>query len=346
MMRYWFPYLLLGALSSGQTVTSQSTAEAQHVSVQAPDTVAYHPSEQTQSLPVSGDRPVITINGLCDNSPAGKTAVDKCKTVITQAQFERLILAVEPNMPQRARREFALSYTDVLVMSKKAEQLGLDKTANYDEQMKLARIQVLSKELKEELRQKVSQISPEDIKTYYNNNIIRFERAELDRIYVPKMRRPAEASSDQGLSTADAQEPEQNMKQQAAKLRARALAGEDFKKLQADAYQAGGIKGSTPSTRIKIGRFSLPANQLSVMDLRPGEVSSVLVDPSGYVIYKMISKDTLPLEQARQEISAALRSQRMHKEMRDLQDSVTPILDEDYFLPNRPTLGTSKATPR
>jgi parvulin-like peptidyl-prolyl isomerase len=46
----------------------------------------------------------------------------------------------------------------------------------------------------------------------------------------------------------------------------------------------------------------LPASQVSVMDLKPGEVSAVLSDPNGYYIYKLRSKDMLSLNQARDEI--------------------------------------------
>ena len=39
------------------------------------------------------------------------------------------------------------------------------------------------------------------------------------------------------------------------------------------------------------------------MDLKPGEVSEVISDPnSGHYIYKMVSKETLPLEAVKPEI--------------------------------------------
>ena len=67
------------------------------------------------------------------------------------------------------------------------------------------------------------------------------------------------------------------------------------------------------------------------MDLKPGEISSVLADPNGYVIYRVKNKDALPLDQTREEIKATLRSQRMQDEMRTIVDSATPALDESYF---------------
>jgi len=133
------------------------------------------------------------------------------------------------------------------------------------------------------------------------------------------------------------------MKEEADNLCARAVAGEEFAKLRADAYQVAGIKSAAPNTSQRVWRTSLPPNQASVMDLEPGEVSSVLADPSASVIYKVKANDTLSLDQAREEIKATLRSQRMQDEMRRIQDSATPTLNESYFRPGRPPQGVMNA---
>jgi hypothetical protein len=338
MTRYGLVCLLLGFLSWGQAASSESALAAQRPATDTAKATASDQTEQAKISNVAPDAPVITINGLCDIPPADKTAASNCKTVITQAQFEKVIDALQPSMPARARREFALEYANALVMTRRAEQMGLDKGANYEEQMKLARIEVLSKELKKAIQDKVSEISDKDIEDFYNNNTARFDKAELERIYVPKTRQ-LPAASDQKPSDADrrerSQESEQTMKEEADNLRARAAAGEKFAELQADAYQVAGIKSAAPSTTITIRRTSLPPNQASVIDLKPGDVSSVLADPNGYVIYKVKTKDTLSLDQAREEIKATLRSQRTQNEMRLIQDSATPALDEGYFRPRR-----------
>jgi len=299
------------------------------------------------------DRPIITITGLCDNSSSDKVDATNCKTVVTKAQFEKLIDAIQPGMSARARREFALSYADALVMTKKAEQIGLDKGANYEEQMRLARIQILSRDLKKMIQDRASQISDKDIEDYYRNNTARFETAVMDRIHVPKAQQPPSVS-DKEPNDADrqkrSQESGQTMKAEADNLRARAVAGQEFTTLQADAYQVAGIRSAAPDTRMKIRRISLPPNQASVMDLKPGEVSLVLEDPNGYAIYRVKTKDTLSLDQAREEIKETLRSQRMQDEMRDIQDSATPALDETYFSRRRQAMTATgeptKAAPK
>jgi hypothetical protein len=341
MTRYTLVFLLLGSLSWGQAASSRSELAAQEPArptTLAAETAARDLSHEPGTAYFSSDKPLITIVGFCDSSSADKGAASKCKTVITEAQFEKVVNAVQPGMPARARREFALRYADAIVMAKKAEQMGLDREENYEEQMKLARIQVLSQNLKRVIQEKASEISDKDIEAYYRNNTARFEKADVDRVYVPKSQQPLSAL-DKKLSGADrqkrSQESEQTMKEEADNLRVRAVAGEEFTKLQANAYQVAGIKSVAPNTSMGIRRASLPANQVLVMDLKPGQVSAVLADPNGYVIYKIKTKDAITLDHAREEIKAAVRSQRMQDEMNGIQNSVTPILDESYFDPGR-----------
>jgi hypothetical protein len=237
-------------------------------------------------------------------------------------------------MPTRGRREFAENYIDALVMAKKAEQMGLDKGANYEEQMNLARIQILSQDLKRVIREKTSHISDKDVEDYYHTNIGRFERAEVERLYIPKTQQPS--ASEVKLADADrpkySQDADQTMKAEADNLHTRAAAGEPFTKLQADAYRVAGIKSAVPNTNLEIRRVSLPPSQSSVMDLKPGEISPVFSDPNGYFIYKIKTKETLPLNQTREEIKAILRSQYLQDEMKKIQDSATSTVDESYFV--------------
>jgi hypothetical protein len=67
------------------------------------------------------------------------------------------------------------------------------------------------------------------------------------------------------------------------------------------------------------------------MNLKSGDISSVLADPNGYVIYWIKAKYVLSLDQVREEIKEILRSQRLQDKMRDLEDSATPSLEESYF---------------
>lgn len=335
--RYGWVCLLIGAISWGQATSQKAVQGTQHPSSQAPSApegVAPNRSQQAETS-VGPDEPVITINGLCDNSPTDKAVATGCITVITRAQFERLIDAGQPNMPARARREFGTRYSNALVMAEKAVQMGLDKGESFEEQMKLARIQILSQELKKAIQREASQVSDKDVEDYYHKNIESFEQVEMDKVYVPKTPEPPAYSDKRSDSDEQkrSQQAEQLMKDLAEKLHARAIAGEDFQKLQADAYQAAGIKAVANSSMGKIRRISLPPSQGWLVDLKPGEISRVIADSNGYLIFKVKTKETLPLDQARGEISGILRSLRIQDKMQVIQDSATSVLNEVYFRP-------------
>jgi len=348
MTRCGYVCLLLGALAWGQAAPPKTKAP------QAPGTktpTAAAADNESAESKVAPDAPVITIKGLCAQSSSDKAGAN-CNTVITRAEFEKIIDAVQPSMPARARRQFATRYANALVMSKKAEEMGLDKGPSFEERMELARVQVLSGELNRSIQEKASDISDKDVEDYYHANADKYAEADVDRIYVPKAQQTPPVDEDKAkkddkkVDAADEEKreeaAEQTMKTEADKLRARAAAGEDFTKLQAEAYDVAGIKAAAPTSSMgKIRRSMLPPTQAEVMDLKPGEVSQVIADQSGFFIYKVKSKDTMPLDQARDEIKGTLRSQRMTEEMHKIQESATPSLDEAYFGPETGPRGFS-----
>ena len=353
MTRYGFVCLLLGALAWGQAAPTKPAPAAQNPAAQsptAPKIVNGGSQQEAEAAKVPPDAPVITIKGLCDQSATKSSPGLECRTVITRAQFEQVVEAVQPNMPARARRQFATRYANILAMAKKAEEMGLDKGPSYDEHMKLMRLQVLATELNKTLQEKAAEISDKEIEDYYNGNKDKFEQIEANRLYIPKAQQPAaeeeedknkDKDKDKKVSEEEQKKrteaSEKTMKEEADKLRARAAAGEDFNKLQEEAYQLAGLKSAAANTDMgKVRRNMLPPSQASVMDLKPGEVSPVIQDPSGYFIFKLISKGAMPLDQAREEIKGTLRSARLQEEMKAVQESATPELDEAYFGPEAP----------
>jgi hypothetical protein len=328
--------LLFGCASWGQAVNS-GAAQADQGAIQPFAEVKAVAGPLGHVSPVSKgapDKPVITISGLCDN-PADKVAAPGCKTVITQGQFEGVIDALQPGMRVHARREFALHYAEVLVMAREAEKMGLDQGPSFEEQMKLARIQILSQALRKAVQAKVAQIPNRDVEDFYRSNAARFEKAELDRIYIPKTRQTA-AACDNKLTDDErkgcSQESDQTMKMEADRLRERAIAGEEFAVLQTDAYHTAGIKSPTPGTNMWVRRISLPPDQISVMDLAPGEISPVFADSNGYFLYRVKAKAMISLDQANDEIKEALRTQRAQDEMRNILDATPSTIDESYFV--------------
>jgi len=341
MGRYGLVCLLLAALAWGQ---ADSNAARPQLATRPPDAASQAPAgakpsdaDQPDISKISPTTPVITIDGLCDNPPADKTNAADCKTVITREQFETILNAIQqPNMPARAKRQFATRYASVLVMAQQAHEMGLDKGPGFEEQMNLMRLQVLSREVNRSVQEKASQISDKDVEDFYNGHKADFEEADLYRIVIPKNQQPP--ASKTKLSDAEekklTEQGQEAMKALADKLHTRAVAGEDFTKLQEEAFQAAGVKTKAPSVTMNdMRRNSLPPNVASVMDLKEGEVSQVFSDATGFTIYKVKKKETEPLDKVKEEIRGNLRAQRVQDAMQNIEHSATTSLDDSYFGP-------------
>lgn len=337
--------LLLASLAYGQAA-QPATPPAAGAKAEQSTSAA---SDKAPEVKVGPDDAVITLKGFCaDASQKGEA----CKTAITRAQFEKLVDALQPGAPPAVRRQIATRYSMVLKMSTEAEKRGLDKGPSFEEKMYFARMQILAQELGRALQDDSNKVSGADIEDYYKKNEASYEQATFARIYVPRAKQIARAAAKpkadteaggKSAATTNAEQPpteEQKkaaaeaMKKVATDLRDRAAKGEDPDKLEEEAYAAAGLPGTAPDTkREKMRRAQLPANHQVVMDLKPGEVSELISDNSGYYIYKMVGKETLTLDAVKPDIIKALSSQRYRDSMQSFQGNID--LNDAYFGPTR-----------
>jgi len=284
-------------------------------------------------IKVGPDDAVITVNGFCTDPTQTGTA---CKTVITRTQFENLTEALQPGMSLSLRLNVANAYARNLRMSAAAEKRGLDKTPAFEEEMRYARMQLLAQDLTRALQAEANNVTDADLADYYKKNESSYEQATLARIFVPRSKQNTAAHGD--AEDEQTRSDEELMTKVAAELRVRAVSGEDPDKLQIEAYTAAGILRTNSDTKMdKVRRATLPPRHEAVMDMRPGEVSEVFSDPGGaHFIYKMISKQTLTLEEAKTEIRGAISSQRYRDSMKGFQGDV--VFSDAYFNPpGKPT---------
>lgn len=341
MTRYGLVCLLFGAMAWGQSANSMSTAAQKPGSPSAAAPASTAPKEPEAST-VPPNAAVITIDGACANAAEDKSKSPNCKTVITREQFEKIVDSVQPQMPARARRQFANRYANALVMSDSANAMGLEKTPEFEERMQLMRIQVLAQMLSQAEQKKASEIPEQEIADYYKKEMPNYEEADLLRIFIPRVQQPPQNAKDADKqSEADRekheQESEQVMKKEADTLHQEAVEGKDFDQLQAEAFKVAGIQSKAPTAKMdKVRRNHLPPSQAVALDLKPGEVSAVLSDQSGYFIFKLVDKETLPLDKVSDEIKGTLRSKKLQEEMESIEHSATTKLDEAYFGPEPP----------
>jgi PPIC-type PPIASE domain len=340
MRTRWLVCFALGGLAFGQAAQPVAPPTP-HPSpaAKAADADA-KPAEST----VSPTDPVITVKGACSD-PAKKG--DACETVITREQFEKLAEALQPNMSPAIRIRLANAYSKLIGMSTEAEKRGLDKTGKFEANMGFARMQILSQQLTSSLQEEAYKVSDQDMEKYYKEKIDTYQEATLQRLYVPHTRQitppktpPAktavkkDAAAEKAETEAREKAGEAAMTKSAAALQARAAKGENFDTLEKEAYLTAGLKGNPPSTKMeKVRPTTLPPAHHAALELKAGEVSPVISDPTGHYIYKMVSKQTLPLEQVKPEIKNWLATQRFRDAMQEFQGTTT--MNEAYFGPLR-----------
>lgn len=344
----WLILLLLTSLALGQgtpaTPPAKSASRLARVAQQQPQAGEEAPAPKIPASQVPATAAVITVQGLCPSPAAGarkaageaKTQATRasagCKTVITRAQFERLASALNPDMPLATKRQLAEAYPRLLLFAQKARDLGIDKDPQFQEMVKFATLQLLAQNLTRDLQKKAGDIPPAEVEKYYNDNPEKFQEVELLRIFVPKEKQTPPAAGSTAPAKSDTAADQAAMKATADKIHSEAAAGGDFEKLQQEAFDAAGIKSQSPSVNLgKITREGLPANHQKVFELQPGQVSDLLDDPGGYYIYKVVSKQKVPLEQAKGEIHNMLQQQAFRQQMEGMIGSVKPELNQAYF---------------
>jgi hypothetical protein len=353
------------ASTGGQAQTPAPAAQP----AQAPAAGNAAPAPAAAPAPeVAPTAPVLTIKGVCPaTAPKAKTAAPgtkspaaakepakssaNCETVITRAEFEKMASGIAPNMTPQLKRQLASVYPRLLVMSQEAEKHGLQNSPQYKEGMKFARMQILTKELQRSIQEEAEKVSQQDIADYYKKNPEAYQQSSLERLYVPLTKQAAEEAEanekkdsekepekdTEQQEKAKQEQDEQEMSKLAESLRARASAGEDFAKLQKEAFTAAARKVEPPTVSMpKVRRTGLPSSHAAVFDLKPGEVSGVFSDAGGHSVYKLVSKEQVPLDQVKEEIRGILRTQRMRDAMDKVQNSFKTETNEAYFGPAGP----------
>jgi len=307
---------------------------------------------------------VLTIKGVCPATgaataktpaTAGKTAAATsaakkpadCKTEMTRAQFEKIAGGLSSNVTPQLKRQLEQALPRFMAMSDIAKKKGLENSERYKETLRVAKMQILTTELQRQAQEEAEKVTPAEMEKYYKDNEQTFEQFSLDRLFVSRYKQvqPEEKDEKEGEKLTEEQQKakdaaekakqekgEQELNQLADTLRERAAKGEDFATLQKEAYEAAGQKVETPNVNLpKVRRTGLPPAHAEVFELKVGEVSKVITDNGGHYIYKVVSKEVLPMDQVKDEIHNKLKSERLKKIMDGYTASFTAVPNEEYF---------------
>ena len=286
--------------------------------------VGMHPPAE-----VAPDAPVVTIHGLCPEGQSGKP--ESCAMVLTRQQFETMIASVNisgQTYTKPALRSMAATYVTVLALADAGEKAGVEKDPRFQEFMKVARTRALADAYRRYLEEKYAKPSDEEIEAYYKQNSGKFQQVKIDRIIIPRVnpKRPQE----------DRNEFAKKARQLALDIRERAANGEDMDDLQKEAYKTLGIDSQPPPTEVvtpnRRGAF-LPATEHDLNALKPGQVTKVEYEPSGFNIYKLRGRMALPLEQAKAEIVRDISQKNIDAALKAATGGVHTDFNEQFFNP-------------
>jgi hypothetical protein len=236
-------------------------------------------------------------------------------------------------MPAAARSRAALQYARAVAFAAMAEQQGLEKNPvlakEMELQMKLLRLRILSTAFMQNLDAQSTTVLGSEVERYYQLHHDQYEEAKVRRVSIP-MAVPTAAGRPLDREAVKAEMEE---------LRKRALAGEDdLNLLLRQSYEHLQIQAPPPPVNIvSVRRNSLQGDEGKVFDLNPGEVTPVLDLPASYAIYKLDSKDPLPIDSLRPEIEGSLRRDAVQNQISKVGKRVTTEFNLQYLeLPSQP----------
>jgi parvulin-like peptidyl-prolyl isomerase len=355
MIRIFITSLLAGTCAFAQIpVAPPAQALSRMPAPQQPAPPLPQPSFNPDSVPPNAA--VVTLHGVCakDSSstkmssakegPAkdGSAKDSSCQTVITKEQFNAMLsgmsVAAQITTPA-AMRNFAESYSQLLALANEGEKAGAENDPRFQELMRIARLRALADTYRHGLDEKYSNPSQQEIETYYNENIAKYDSFKVERIIVP--------SINPGRTPAARAESDKKVQQLANDIRERAARGEETQKLQDEVYKVLALP-SSPKTDLGIKRRgSFPvAIEKDLLALKPGEVTKLETEMSGFNIYKLRSRDTIPLQYVKAEITRDLHQKNLEVAIKAVTGNIHPELNEQFFGPTGRTAGPILRSPQ
>jgi hypothetical protein len=327
-----FSLLLVSSRAPGSPDLSSRELQSEALQSGSAAPATAPPAQDTvQNSKVGASQPVITVRGLCSEN-GGKAVNDaaRCSTNITREQFEKLMNALNPGgqaISPAGRQNLALAYVEVLAFEEAARKSGMEDSAQFREVLSWARLRTIADLYRRNLQEQFRNPSPEEIDSYYQQHLASFERVHLVRILVPR----------EDFSGRDKNDFDKRALQAAQAAHERAAKGDDPGQIQKDVYSTLGLE-SPPATDLgNFRRADFLENEADeVFSLQPGEISRVQTELKSYVIYKVLSKETLPESQVKAEIAREIAQQKFKDAIKAVGDAAPAEFNEQYFGPMAP----------
>jgi hypothetical protein len=269
--------------------------------------------KQTSSVALADATNVIKVEYKCPKAPG---AIHVCTLRITKKEFDALVQAFDPKMPQSSRQSLAIEYSRLLIMSAEARRRGIDRSPEFQTLLRFSSLQLLATRLVRNVSATLRTISTEEVENYFRDHAHDYTRVVLSRIIVPD-----QPKGTNHVTVTPAEHAQQ--------IYGRAMNGEDFANLQREV-----MSSATLGPHVRIGPLachSLPESHRHVCDIDVGKISPPLRDSAGYAIYRLESRDDVGIASVRDEIRTMLGRKQLEHEIESVRTPIALKLDERYF---------------
>ncbi len=217
----------------------------------------------------------------------------------------------------------------IKLLSKEAVTMHLDQQPATQQQLSLAREQVLAQAAGKAMMD-AAQVDDAAAHAYYDAHKSEFQSASAHHILIRFKGSPVPLKEGQKDLT------EEEALAKAQEIEKRLKAGEDFATIaKAESADAGsGAQGGELGS-FKQGQMVKPFSD-AAFSMKEGQISDPVKTQFGYHIIRLDKLETKTFEQARPEIDAKLKPEIAKKHMDELQKSASVTLDESFFGPATP----------
>jgi len=311
-----------GAADQKEQPRPQVAPDAPVITIEGPCAAGSASPESSAKLPLAGSR-APTDGALAPVSP---TQTDSgCKIVVTRAEYETLVAAMHPSKSPWAFRNFATYYADTLLLAERAHESGFDRGPGIQAKGRFGYLEFLGKSYSNDLREKAKVVSDAEVEAYYKEHPEMFEEINLMRVLIPDSKEHNTRFVSPEQMAADKAE----MEAEAHKIYKQALAGGNFEKLQEKAYKFADNAEAAPSASMGTRtRNTVPKERREmIFALKVGEVSPLTPENNGWSIFKVVSKRTIPLSEAKKQVQEL----KAEAAMDGVKNSAKIDLNSDYF---------------
>src|SRR5208282_6922137 len=151
------------------------------------------------------------------------------------------------------------------------------KDPQFDEILKFTYLQVLARSFTNHMQQQANAKADAEFDQYYKQHPEEFEQAQVLQISVPRKMQHSDQSGAADTPKVDTAADEAALKAEAEKIRTRAVAGEDFEKLEDEAYTFAGDPDDAPDTDMGDNTHAdLAQWDKLIFAMQPGQVSELI----------------------------------------------------------------------